>query len=88
MLFNAQAFLFLDGDRWLMFLIGNMISSMVIVLFWKFKIIPSSIMDLHPMIRSYIGLSISFSSYSTMSGSAKNALLQKNSDKCCLFFLC
>ena len=57
----------LAPSRLLMFLIGKMISSMVIILSVKFKMIPNCLMVLVPRMRSYCGLLSLL--YSTTSGS-------------------
>jgi hypothetical protein len=71
----AQASFTLDlSVRLAMFLIGKMISSMVIDLALKSMTIPKFSIELHTMMRSNTGVLI-FWLYSNTSGSARNSLL-------------
>jgi hypothetical protein len=71
--FNARRML--ELCRLLMFLIGIMISSMVIILSLKFKMIPNSFMVTVPRMRSHCGLLSLL--YLTTSGSTWNLLLSE-----------
>jgi hypothetical protein len=69
----------LEPYRYLMFRIGNLISSMVTILSLKSKMISYSFMVLTPRMTSYCGL-LNLS-YSTMSGDARYLLLLEYSKK-------
>ncbi len=72
---SFSAWSILAPCRWLMFLIGKMTSSKVIILALKSSMIPNSFMVSVPRMRSYCGLL--FPLYLTTSGSAKNLLLSE-----------
>jgi hypothetical protein len=74
---NAQRML--EPCRLLMFLIGKMISSMVIILSLKFRMMPNSFVVSVPRMRSYYSLLSLL--YSTTSGSTWNLLLSEYSKK-------